>query len=397
MDDTRTVSQRSKAVRQRITGHVLVVDDEKALLKAYTRWLESAGHTVEIASDGEEAAQLAASKNFDAVVSDIGLPGLDGIRLLKILRERDLDVPVVLVTGSPETKSAIEAIEYGALRYLVKPLDEATLCDVVATALRLHLVAKLKRQALENSGDDDRLHGDLASLSAALDRGLETLWMAYQPIVDWSNKSIHAFEALVRSNEATLPSPGGLFSAAQRLGRSLELGRAIRERVARDVDAAPAEYVFVNLHPSELDDDWLYSSESALARVADHVVLEITERTALDRVPDVVRKIEFLRGMGFRIAIDDLGAGYAGLSSFAALSPDVVKYDMSLVRGIHRNRNTRRLVTAMTELFGDLGLTVVAEGVETAAERDALVRAGCTHLQGYLFAKPGPAFPAVTW
>ena len=101
--------------------------------------------------------------------------------------------------------------------------------------------------------------------------------------------------------------------------------------------------------------------------------------------------------MGFRIAIDDLGAGYAGLTSFATLEPEFVKLDMSLVRDVDKNPTKKKLVRSMTSLCRDLGMLVVAEGVETLAERDVLVEAGCDLLQGYLLAKPGKPFPEFAW
>jgi EAL domain-containing protein (putative c-di-GMP-specific phosphodiesterase class I) len=87
--------------------------------------------------------------------------------------------------------------------------------------------------------------------------------------------------------------------------------------------------------------------------------------------------------------VDDLGAGYAGLTSFAALEPDVVKLDMALVRGVDREPIKHRLVGSMTRLCRDLGILVVAEGVETSAEKEALQELGCDLLQGYLFGRPG--------
>jgi EAL domain-containing protein (putative c-di-GMP-specific phosphodiesterase class I) len=114
-------------------------------------------------------------------------------------------------------------------------------------------------------------------------------------------------------------------------------------------------------------------------------------------VTDLPSKVEQLREMGFRIAIDDLGAGYAGLTSFAMLEPEFVKLDMSLVRDIHKNDTKRRLVSSMTSLCKEMGMIVVAEGVETSEERAALVDIGCDLLQGYLLARPGKAFPDFTW
>jgi EAL domain-containing protein (putative c-di-GMP-specific phosphodiesterase class I) len=131
--------------------------------------------------------------------------------------------------------------------------------------------------------------------------------------------------------------------------------------------------------------------------MATRVVLEITERAALEDVSEVREKVAALRTLGFRIAIDDLGAGYAGLTAFAQLEPEVVKLDMSLVRDVHEQPTKRRLIKSMTELCQDMGRVVIAEGIETAEERDAIADLGCDLMQGYLFAKPGKPFPAVRW
>ncbi len=100
-----------------------------------------------------------------------------------------------------------------------------------------------------------------------------------------------------------------------------------------------------------------------------------------------------LRALGYRIAIDDLGAGYAGLTSFAQLEPEVVKVDMSLVRGIDSSAVKQKLVRSIIALCTELGIQLVAEGIETAAERDMLINLGADLCQGYLFAKPGRGFP----
>lgn len=379
------------------SGRVLIVDDEPSLLRVYGRWLEAGGNQIAKAADAKSALALIASSDFDVIVSDIAMPEMDGVQLLRAVRQRDLDVPVILMTGTPTIESSVRAVEYGALRYLVKPFEEETLRDVVTQALRLHRIAKLKRQALEVLGERGKQVGDLAGLHASLDRALASLWMAYQPIVSWSSKRIFAFEALMRSEERSLPHPGAVLEAAERLDRLPEVGRAVRDHVASAVVGAPSEYVFVNLHTLDLLDDSLYSPSMPLSRVAGRVVLEITERAALDDVKDATARIASLRKLGFRIAVDDLGAGYAGLTSFAQLEPDVVKFDMSLVRGVHEHPKKKTLIRSMTALFHEMGLSVIAEGVESAAERDALAEAGCDLLQGFLFAKPSKPFPTVVW
>jgi len=97
------------------------------------------------------------------------------------------------------------------------------------------------------------------------------------------------------------------------------------------------------------------------------------------------------------VAVDDLGAGYAGLSSMAHIEPEFVKLDRSLTCDVHAHATKRKLVRSMTELCADLGMHVIAEAVESERDRDALLGSGCELLQGYLFAKPHAVPPAVNW
>jgi EAL domain-containing protein (putative c-di-GMP-specific phosphodiesterase class I) len=122
------------------------------------------------------------------------------------------------------------------------------------------------------------------------------------------------------------------------------------------------------------------------------VVLEITERAPLSGLEEVREHVRELRQFGFRIAVDDLGAGYAGLTSFATLDPDIVKLDMNLVRGIEGSAVKRKLVGSVASLCREMDMLIVAEGVETAAERDVLTELGCDLFQGFLFARPASAF-----
>ena len=388
--------QARETAAKTTTRKVLVVDDERALLRTFARFLTAKGFEVSAVSDGVTAVGCLGREEFDVVVSDINMPGLDGVQLLRAVRERDLDVPVVLMTGDPSAATAIQAVELGALRYLIKPFDLQTLISVLEDAVRLHRVAKLKRQALAVLGQTAG-PGDRQGLTAGLDGALGSLWMAYQPIVSWQQKRVVAYEALVRSDDQRLPNPGALFEAAERLGRLPDLGRAIRSAVAAQIDGAGDAQVFVNLHPQDLLDVTLYDPTAPLAQYADRVVLEITERATLDEIPDVRDCIRRLRVLGFKIAVDDLGAGYAGLTSFAQLEPEWVKLDMGLIRDVHLFPNKAKIVRSMAALCREMGMQAVAEGVERVEERAVLLEAGYDLLQGYLFARPGRTFPPVAW
>lgn len=374
-----------------VHARVLVVDDEPQIQKVLKRFLMGAGHVVETFAVGEDAIARLGESEFDVVISDLSMPGMDGIELLRRVREHDLDIPVVLITGDPSTDSAIRAIEYGAFRYLTKPFRIDEVVALVTRAARLHEVARAKRVALELLGRREKLVGDLAGLEASLSRAMASMWLAFQPIVR-TDGSIYGYEALLRSDEPALPQPLAVLEAAARLGKIQQLGRAVRRRAAEAMQNAPPDTaLFLNIHPLELRDSELLSKSGSLSSLTGRVVLEISERTMLDATRDVVAQTSPLRDRGYRFAIDDVGAGYAGIAGFAAIEPELVKLDTSLVRGIDGSGRRQRVIKTLTELGDDLGIGVVAEGVETDAERRTLCELGCKLMQGYLFARPGPS------
>jgi EAL domain-containing protein (putative c-di-GMP-specific phosphodiesterase class I) len=332
------------------------------------------------------------------IVTDVRMPTLGGLDLLRAVRAHDLDVPIVLMTGKPDFDSAHAAVEYGAFRYVVKPFEPRALVEVVEHATTFARVARLRREASMIAGETDRQLGDRASVEARFDKALAGLYMAYQPIVECDTERVVAYEALVRSDEPTLSSAPGLLDAAQRIGRAEELGRVIRARVAAAAGHAPMDALLcVNIGAAELADEELYDPKSPLSRIAHRVVLEITERMTFDRVDRLSARRYRLGELGYRIAIDDLGAGYAGLATFSRLEPELVKLDVSLVRDVDKRPRKLRLIEGMTALCSRLKMRVVAEGVETRAELEALAHAGVDLCQGHLFGHPERAFGAPAW
>lgn len=380
-------------------ARILLVDDDEGVRRNYAKLLQRVGFVVEVAADGQQAVELLVGGSFDAILSDISMPRMGGLEFLRAVRQHDLDIPVVLMTGQPGLETAIAAVEYGAFRYLTKPVDSDELAEIVRRAVSMGRMAKLKRDAIELIGSQGMQLGDRASLDARFNNALERLWMAYQPIVDWQGRALYAYEALLRSDEPSLKNPLEILDAAERLGRLQDLGRRIRERVARAAPEAPQDaLLFVNLHAADLNDVELFSPVSPLAAIASRVVLEVTERASLHGVNGLAAKRAKLRELGYRVAIDDLGAGYAGLSSFAQLEPEFVKLDMSLIRGLDASPKKRSVVQAMTRLCtNELAIQVVGEGVETLQERDVLALDGCALMQGYLFAKPQREFLSPQW
>ncbi|HET9484244.1 MAG TPA: response regulator, partial [Xanthomonadales bacterium] len=271
--------------RHTVSSRVLVVDDDPGLRRGCARALARAGFSVDTADNGREALAKLAGASFDVILSDISMPELSGLEFLRHVRARDLDVPVVLMTSSPAIDSAVAAVEHGAFRYLVKPVELEQLIEVTKLASRCHRLAHLKREAFAATGGQDHAIGDRTSLQVRFDKALESLWIVFQPIVSWAARRVFAYEALVRYREPEFPTPHELFAAAVRLGRVHELGRRIRAAVAQRAAHAPGDaLVFVNVHPAELDDEALYAADAPLGALARRVVLEITERASLDDV-----------------------------------------------------------------------------------------------------------------
>ncbi|HMA92404.1 MAG TPA: EAL domain-containing protein [Polyangiaceae bacterium] len=370
-------------------GQVLVVDDERPVARVFGRVLETAGYQTSVCYDGAMALSLLDRYEYDVVLSDLAMPGLDGIELLRAVRARDLDLPVILVTGTPSMDSAILAVEYGAHRYLQKPVDARLLSEAVSKAISVRRFAVLRREMLAALGAQGLCLSDRAGLEVRFERALEQLYMVFQPVVSWSARSVFAYEAFVRSREPTLRTPRELFDAAERLNRLYELTSRIHDLCGERLGTLPPfALLFVNLHVQDLTYASKLVETSALVPVADRVVLELTERAALEQVHDMQAKVATYRQAGFRIALDDIGAGYAGLNSFTLLDPDIVKLDNVLVRDVDGAPTKRRLVASMTKLCADLGMQVVAEGIETEREREVLVDLGCDLMQGFLFAHP---------
>lgn len=360
-------------------GRVLVVDDDDLFLRVCNSVLRRAGLTVEPVTDPLEALERVKLKRYDAIVSDVCMPGVSGLSLLEGVRKLDATVPFVLMTGMPTVETAISAIDLGVHKYLPKPFDVDVFVATVLDAVK-------KRVGAE----------DLPALHRRLDRALEYLWMAYQPIVSAPHQTTMAYEALLRSGAPEVKSPADVLELAEKTHRLFDLGRAIRGSVAGELARLePAVDVFVNLHPADLEDPELYDPASPLTQHAKRVVLEITERASIAHDHALQDHCRQLRALGFRIAVDDLGAGYSGLTTLARVQPEFVKLDASLVRGLEGSTVNQLIVTAVLDLSSELGSRVVAEAIETPAELGMLRKLGVELMQGYFFARPARPFVIV--
>ncbi len=372
---------------------VLVADDDSALRRTIVRLLHKANFDVVDVDSGRKAIAALESRSFDVILSDVQMPDGGGLDLLGAVRRVDLDVPVILMSGNPDIHSAAKAVEYGAFRFLTKPLDNEALGKLLHHAARAHALARLRREAVAIGGTKAGA-ADRAGLEVRFSEAIDRLWMAYQPIFDARTTTVFGAEALLRSGEPSMPGPQHILDAATQLGRLATLGRRVRALAASALASCRDDVtLFVNLHPEDLIDIELIDSDAPLTKLAPRVILEVTERASLTSSPELSARLAHLRKLGFRLAVDDIGAGYSGLTSFTDLMPEIVKIDLSLVRDVHLSALKQRTIAALCRLCHEVSCKVVGEGVETIEERDGLVELGGDFLQGYLLGRPERGWP----
>jgi EAL domain-containing protein (putative c-di-GMP-specific phosphodiesterase class I) len=217
----------------------------------------------------------------------------------------------------------------------------------------------------------------------------------YQPIVRLGDGSVFGFEALSCGPEGDLfQNPEMLFSFAEKTDQILELERLCRVESVRGAARLPRGHkLFLNCSAHGIADaetlaEALVAHAEDAGLSASDLVLEITERVAVTAWNDFRKRIDRLRAMGFGVAIDDMGAGYSSLHSVAEVEPDFLKFDIALVRDIHRSPIKRGLLESLVLLGQRVDAQVIAEGVEKEEEYDTLREMQVPFAQGYLFSPP---------
>jgi EAL domain-containing protein (putative c-di-GMP-specific phosphodiesterase class I)/CheY-like chemotaxis protein len=375
-------------MREQIIPTVLFVDDQPEVTAALELAFYKKPFKVHTANSASDALNLLSRVPIDVVVSDEQMPVMTGSQFLTIVRRDYPGATRIILSGQANFKATLAAInEARAHHFLVKPCPP----DEIATCIE----KALDERTLDPYDDAFKRRPEEARLAALkeFDLALEMLWVAFQPIIRSGESDVFAYEALVRTNHLELNSPYLLFDAAEEFGRVEELERRIRGRIAERVAELPPDVsIMVNIHPRSLTDEDLYSPDSVLFEARHRIIFEITERDKFHEVPGSSRGLRRLRDMGYRVAVDDLGAGYAGLNSFAIIKPDVVKFDMELIRDIDRSKTKCNLVKLMTGLCREMGILTVAEGIETEEEYEKVRELGCDLLQGFYVARPASDF-----
>jgi EAL domain-containing protein (putative c-di-GMP-specific phosphodiesterase class I) len=358
---------------------VLFVDDEPNITSALRASLRSSAFEIFTANSAREGLDVLANHPIDVVVSDERMPEMPGSAFLTRVREDHPATQRIVLTGEASLDSAIAAINGASIfRFLVKPCAPSDIEAAVLEAL------DARKEASGSTGiaeADGALHADF-------DAGLNSTRIVFQPILD-GDRRLFAYEVLLRVDHPRFGSPLDLIDAATVLERRWELDRRVRRLVAEQLHVIPSTaLLFVNLLPESILDEELVGDDDPLCGRRDRIVLEITERAPLDAFDDVEARLDAIRAAGFRLALDDLGAGYAGLTSLVTMRPDVVKFDMGLVRDVDSSPERSSLLGAMTVVSHELGALVLGEGIETDAEMAHLDGLGCDLFQGYLLGRP---------
>lgn len=218
--------------------------------------------------------------------------------------------------------------------------------------------------------------------------------MAFQPIVDLRDGSVYAYEALVRGRDG-----GGAASVFEHVtpDNQYHFDQQCRTTAIQlAAELGMESRLSVNFMPNAVYDP-RRCMRSTLAAAKDacfpleRLIFEITEVERVRDTSHLKRIVEYYRSCGCLTAIDDFGAGHSGLGLLADFQPDIIKLDMGLVRGIDQDRPRQAIVRGFRTVCDELGVIMIAEGIETANERDALQDLGIDLMQGYLFARPATA------
>ena len=230
----------------------------------------------------------------------------------------------------------------------------------------------------------------------------EEIHALFHPIVNLSDFEIVGYEALSRGpGQGEFERPDKLFKIAYQSDLLIELDRLCRKKaLSSAANMDPKRFLFLNVEPGSVNDPELRQIAASTLMLhstltPDRIVLEITERSAIIDFSAFRSVLEYFRALGFKIAIDDAGAGFAALQAIIELKPDFIKLDMSLIRDIDTDTVKQQLVKALNTFGKETGVTIIAEGIETKAELKTLLKMNIDWGQGFVFAYPSEPFPEI--
>ena len=381
---------------------VVVVDDEPANVLLLERLLHSLGVAeVHGITQSRHAVRCCLDVGADLVLLDLHMPPPDGFAVMADLRSALPDgtfLPVLVLTADATHSTRDRALEAGANDFVTKPFDRTevslrvrNLLDTRALYARVQehndaLQVELRQRREHEELAAERMRRRVARIRRVLDE--DRLTPVFQPILDLRTGHVIGAEALTRFGTEPSRPPDEWFAEADDvgLGPELELAAA-RKALARLRELPDGTFLSVNVAPETATQPALLSLLDGAA--ADRVVLELTEHSRIDDYERLVAALGALHARGVRIAVDDAGAGYAGLQHVLSLRPDILKLDRALTRGIDADPARRALATGMVAFASELDASLIAEGIETASELGTLQALDVPSGQGFHLARPG--------
>ncbi|HZB01193.1 MAG TPA: EAL domain-containing protein [Actinomycetota bacterium] len=375
---------------------VLLADDEEEVLDVMTDLMASdpAIDVVGRARDARQAIDLARAAGPDVALVDVRMPGGGGAVAARGIRRDSPPTRVVAVSADSHAEAVLAMLDAGATGYVGKEEPVEQILRAVHRAvdgkasLAVSSLASMTEQLVERGSDrtarERRVAGD--RISRAIEgSGIDVV---FQPIVDLFGGGVAGVEALVRFRGTPRHrSPEAWFAEAASVGLLPELEITAIELAIAHLDRIPAgTYLSVNLSPGTICSEEL---PGVLGDRAHRLMLEVTEGPLADEEA-ALACLHSLRDLGVKIAIDDVGAGYAGLSRVVALSPDFIKLDRSVVAGVATDPFRRSLIQRMVSFATDVGIGVIAEGIETEADLEELRALSVPFGQGFYLGRPGP-------
>ena len=387
---------------------VVIVDDHEPNLTLLRRILTDAGVSkIHASRDPGEVVALCTAAAPDLVLLDLHMPGMDGVATMQALRSvacgDDDFLPVVVLTADATVEARRRALAAGASDFLVKPLnrDEVVLrCRNLLHTRFLHRRTqehnhRLRTEIAARNAVEEKAAREVEAMRArvrsAIDSGGPR--MVFQPIAEVDSRRTVAYEALARFDQAPSRTPDVWFDEAARVGLSAPLELSAVANALDVLPHLPADAALtINISPEVVTGPDLAPMLDR-ADIRERVVVEITEHLRIADYGSLVAALDHLRAGGLRVAVDDAGAGFASLQHILRLRPDIIKLDIGLVRDIDTDPVKRSLAAALVNFAEETGATLIAEGVETAAELATLTGLGVRWAQGYHLGRPAPLPP----
>lgn len=389
---------------------VLVIDDAESNVFLLQRVLELAGvEAVHGVTDPRLALERCEEVRPDLVLLDLHMPHVDGLTVLRSIRA-SLDtkefLPVLVLTGDTVSTAREQALDAGASDFVTKPFDRLEVIQRVRNLLSMRamyrdvqrhnaeLAAELEAQAEAARRATAELEARRAIVAGVIASGAPR--MVFQPIYELGEGRIVAVEALARFDFEPKRTPDVWFAEAAVAGLGLELELAAIEAALAHLDELPGDCpMTINASPDTVASPGL--AAILTAEVGNRVVLELTEHERVLDYAALELALDRLRENGVRIAVDDAGAGYAGLQQILRLRPDVIKLDLDITRGIDGDPARRALASSLVNFGRDTEALIVAEGIESPEELAVLRALGVRWGQGYHLGRPGelPVAPSV--